>query len=293
MKILIFGKTGMLGHTLFRSLSLQTDFVVYATMRTRTSKCAEANGKSGKVFIDVDVNNYDSLIRTFATVKPDIAINCIGMTKNQEILNNTIVGAEVNALLPHRLALLCQTTNTRLIHISTDSVFDGVRGMYNEKDGVNVSDVYGMTKYLGEVNLPNCLTLRTSIIGHELRGKSGLIEWFLAQDTKIRGFSKAIYTGFPTIELARIINDYILPNENLSGLYHLSSDPISKYELLCLVARQYGKKIDIEPDDSIIIDRSLDSTAFRSATGYIPPAWPELIDNMYLDYIENKGSLYV
>ena len=180
-----------------------------------------------------------------------------------------------------------------MIHISTDGVFDGKQGMYTEQDAVRIWDVYGMTKYLGEVREPPCLTLRTSIIGHELGGRNGLVEWFLRQNGIVRGFTKAIYSGFPTVELARIISDYIVPFENLSGLYHISSPPISKFELLRLIAQQYGKKIEIQPCGDVILDRSLDSSAFRARTGYFPPSWADMIHAMYADYSNSKGSLYV
>jgi len=178
-----------------------------------------------------------------------------------------------------------------MIHISTDGVFDGKRGGHTERDEVNISDVYGMSKFLGEVNYPHCLTLRTSIIGHELKGKRGLVEWFLSQKKDVRGYTKAIYSGLPTIELAEIISDYILPNDNLAGIYHVSSEPISKYDLLCLIADRYVKKIEIKPSDKVAIDRSLDSSIFRSLTGYTPPSWPELINKMYLDYIKDKRRM--
>ena len=147
---------------------------------------------------------------------------------------------------------------------------------------------------MGEVAYsPHCFTLRTSIIGHELKGKHGLIEWFLAQKGRVNGFTHAIYSGFPTVELARIITDYILPNKDLSGVYHVSSDPISKYDLLKLVAKRYGKQIKIEPHNNFYQDLSLDSSVFRRITGYTPPSWPGLIDNMYQHYISsayNKKS---
>jgi dTDP-4-dehydrorhamnose reductase len=183
--------------------------------------------------------------------------------------------------------MLCRTAGARLIHISTDCVFDGKKGGYTEEEDSNATDLYGRTKFLGEVAYPHCITLRTSIIGHELKGDRGLIEWFLAQEEPIRGFKKAIFSGFPTIEIARIINDYIIPNDDLQGVYHVSSEPISKYELLRLVAQRYEKQIDIEPDDTVTIDRSLDSSRFRQATGYHPPSWPELVDNMYRNFIDS------
>lgn len=240
----------------------------------------------------MDANNYDSVTNIIASIQPDIVINCIGLVSEFRIENDLLSLINVNARFPHRLAFLCQTVGAKLIHISTDGIFDGKKGMYTESDEVNISNVYGMSKFLGEVNYPHCLTLRTSIIGNELEGKSGLVEWFLAQDGNVRGYSRAMYSGFPTIELAKIISGYILPNDNLYGIYHVSSEPISKYDLLCLIADRYGKKNKIEAFDEVVMDRSLDSSAFRSLTGYAPPSWPELVDKMYSDYIKYKGCMY-
>jgi dTDP-4-dehydrorhamnose reductase len=241
-----------------------------------------------KVRSNVDVQQIESLVNVFAEVKPDILVNCIGIIKQVPEAKDPLTTITVNALLPHRIALLCGATGTRMIHISTDCVFNGEKGVYTEQDVSNADDLYGRTKYLGEVAYPHCITLRTSIIGHELKGNYGLVEWFLSQKEKVRGFRKVLYSGFPTIELSRIIRDYIIPHPELTGLYHLSANPISKYELLKLISVQYEKKITIEPEDSIRLDRSLDSSTFLSLTGYNPPTWPELVRDMYNDYSQKS-----
>lgn len=291
-KVLILGGSGMLGHTLFRHLALQPNLDVYATVRSpKGLSLWFSQDLLKKICADVDANNFDSVTNIITSIQPDIVINCIGLVSESRIANDLLSLINVNARFPHRVAFLCQTVGAKLIHISTDGVFDGKRGGYTERDEVNISDTYGMSKLLGEVSNPHCLTLRTSIIGHELKGKSGLVEWFLAQNGEVRGYSRAMYSGFPTIELAKIISDYILPNENISGVYHVSSVPISKYDLLCLIADRYVKKIEIEPSEDIVLNRSLDSSAFRSLTGYTPPSWPELINKMYLDYIKHKRRM--
>jgi dTDP-4-dehydrorhamnose reductase len=164
--------------------------------------------------------------------------------------------------------------------MSTDCVYPGDQGMYVESDPSDAKDLYGRSKFLGEVDYPNALTLRTSIIGHELDGCRSLVGWFLSQSGIITGYTKAIFSGLPTVEIARIIRDFILPNPSLRGLYHVSADPINKYDLLCLVAKTYGKDIDIRMDDKFVIDRSLDSSRFRKATGYLPKPWTELVASM-------------
>lgn len=291
-KVLILGSTGMLGHTLFTQLSLQKNLDVYATARTsRGLSQWFSQDLVKRIRADVDADNFDTVIHAFASIQPDIVINCIGLIKQLPIASDPLSAITINSLLPHRISMICRSAGARMIHISTDCVFDGKRGNYTENDSSNADDLYGRSKFLGEVAYPpHCLTLRTSIIGHELKGKLGLIEWFLAQQGKVRGFTKAIYSGFPTIEFARIIADYVLPNNELTGVYHVSSDPISKYDLLNLVAKVYGKKIEIETYDEPQQDRSLDSSLFRSLTGYIPPSWSELVNRMYQDFISSTNN---
>ena len=171
--------------------------------------------------------------------------------------------------------------NARFIHMSTDCVFSGRDGLYRESDFADADDLYGRSKYLGEVDYPNAITLRTSIIGHELGGGArSLVGWFLAQDGSVQGYSKAIFSGLPTVELARVIKDYVLPRPEMNGLWHVSAEPIDKLELLRLVAKAYGKQIEIRPDDSVRIDRSLNSDRFRAETGFEPLPWPELVRSM-------------
>lgn len=294
-RVLILGGTGMLGHLLFRYLSQVENLDVYATARSLQglSDCFSP-GLKAKIRSDtVDADNFDSVIRALASIQPDIVINCIGLIKQIPLAEDPLSAIKVNAQLPHRISLICRTANARLIHISTDCVFDGKKGMYTEKDESNAIDLYGRTKFLGELSYEHCVTLRTSIIGHELKGRHGLIDWFLAQEQSVKGYTRAIYSGFPTIELAKIICDYVIPNPNLSGVYHVSSEPISKYHLLKLVADTYQKEIQIEPYHDMGIDRSLDSSVFRRKTNYTPPSWPQLVELMYKDYLEHKEGYNV
>jgi len=288
-KVLILGGTGMLGHTLFREFSQQEDMDVYATARTGNSlECWFPPALLKKVKVGVDADNFDTVIGAFASVQPDLVINCIGLIKQQSIANDPLSAITINSQLPHRISLVCRTAGARLIHISTDCVFDGKKGQYLETDPSNAIDLYGRSKFLGEVAYPpHCITLRTSIIGHELKGKLGLVEWFLNQEGWVRGFTRAIYSGFPTLEFARIIADYVIPNDQLTGIYHVSSNPISKYDLLKLVAERYKKQIEIDAYEDFVIERSLDSTLFRRLTGYQPPSWSELIDLMYQHYLSS------
>lgn len=284
-KVLILGGTGMIGHGLFYGLSKCADLDVYATVRR--DKHLERwfpPDLRKKIRVNVDADNFETVIRAIASVQPDIVINCIGLIKQSPLANDPLSAITSNSLFPHRVSLVCRTAGARMIQVSTDCIFNGSKGNYTEADPSDATDLYGRSKFLGEVEYPHCVTLRTSIIGHELEGKLGLIEWFLAQEGTINGFTHAIYSGIPTVEFARVIKEYVLPNPQLSGLYHVSTESISKYDLLNLVAKRYSKEIEIKPFDNFYNDRSLDSSRFREATGYKPPSWEELVDMMYRNY---------
>ena len=284
-KLLILGASGLLGHKLLLHLSSLPQFSVRGTVRTLDCLPQAFLDKArGLLDPGIDAGDLDGLNRYLDKAKPDCVINCIGLIKQLPIANDPLAAISINALFPHQLSLACKRIGARLIHISTDCVFSGTKGNYTEKDLSDAEDLYGKTKYLGEVSYPHCVALRTSIIGHELKGKYGLVEWFLQQKTQAKGLSRAIYTGFPTIEMARIISEYVIPDKKLSGLYHVSSAQVSKYELLKIVAVQYKKDIKIERDDMFQCDRSLDSSRFRKATGYVPPSWEALVKAMHDDY---------
>lgn len=279
MKCLILGGTGMLGHRLWINLSREHE--AWVTVRGSASVFPD-HPDFNRAYVVEHVNalDWNDLIRVMGEIHPDVVINCVGLIKQHPRANDPILALETNALLPHRLASLCQATQARLIHISTDCVFSGAKGNYTEDDTSDAQDLYGRTKYLGETSAPNAVTLRTSIIGPELHARYGLLEWFLSQSQRVSGFTKAIYTGFTTDELSHIIAAYVLPNPDLQGLYHVSSDPISKYDLLHLFNQYYGCGLTIEAQDTFECDRSLVSDRFKDATRYIPPTWPEMIAAM-------------
>jgi dTDP-4-dehydrorhamnose reductase len=283
MKILILGGHGMLGHRLW--LNLRKEHETWVTVRQTTSPFPDRPEFPAKyVRPDVDASNFDQVTRALASIQPDLVINCIGLIKQMgHLARDPIMAISLNALLPHRISLVCRAAKIRMVHISTDCVFSGKRGHYVEADQSDAEDLYGRSKFLGEVAYPpHSVTLRTSIIGRELKTRLGLIEWFLAhQDGEtVQGYQRAIFTGFTTDELSRIIMEHVIPNPELTGLYHVSSDPISKYDLLQITNEAYGRNINILPDDQVAIDRSLDSSRFRQATGYQPPSWREMIREM-------------
>ena len=231
----------------------------------------------------VRAEKKSSLEKAFILTQPDVVINCIGIIKQLDDLSDPLQIIEINAFLPHQLAKLCKLIGSRLIHISTDCVFDGEKGDYKESDSFNAKDLYGISKYLGEVSYSHTVTLRTSIIGHELQSKHSLVDWFLSQEENCKGYARAIFSGLPTFALAEIIRDVVIPHIELSGVYHVGSKSINKYDLLKLIAQVYGKSIQIIPDDNLVINRSLNTDKFLTATDCVIPEWPELIQKMY-DY---------
>ncbi|PPQ14333.1 NAD(P)-dependent oxidoreductase [Bradyrhizobium sp. AC87j1] len=275
--ILVLGATGMLGNAMFRGLSESAGYRTFGSTRSPRQHVLFPEALRSTLIGDIDVENVDALNRVLTDARPDVVINCVGLVKQLSAANDPLAALAINAVLPHRVARLCELARVRLIHISTDCVFDGIRGHYSEEDRPNADDLYGRSKLLGEVDYENAVTLRTSIIGHELNSAHGLIDWFLSQSGSIKGFTRAIFSGLPTAELMRVVRDFVLPDRALSGLYHVSAAPISKYALLRLVADSYGRTIDIVPDDRLVIDRSLDSSRFRRRTGYQPPEWPALV----------------
>lgn len=280
MTLLILGGAGMLGHRLLTDLSRH--YPTWATVRGRTDALAALPGVDpARLIGGVDALRFESVVNAVAAARPDVVINCVGLIKQREDASDPLLAIDINARFPHQLAALCAAAGARLIHISTDCVFDGKQGMYRESDPVTAQDVYGRTKALGEVTgQPHALTLRTSLIGRELGTRYGLLEWFLAQPGPVKGYTRAVFSGFPTGEIAAILRDVVLPRPDLHGLYHLAAAPISKYDLLCLFNAAYGRGIEIIPDAQVAIDRSLDGSRFREATGFAPKPWDEMVAEM-------------
>jgi len=279
--VLVLGASGMLGSAVIRYFVDRKVHTVIGSLRSPAAVQLFPAQLRSNLVAGVDVTNWDSVVPLFATVRPTAVINCVVLIKQLADANDPLAAIPINSLLPHRLAQLCAAAGARLVHLSTDCVFSGSKGMYREEDLSDAKDLYGRSKFLGEVDYPNAITLRTSMIGHELNSANGLVGWFLSQSGEVHGYRKAVFSGFPTVELARIIHDFVLPNDQLRGVIHVSAEPIDKFSLLQEIARRYEKSIAIKPDDAVVIDRSLDSSRFRAATGYLPPSWPELVAQMH------------
>lgn len=270
----------MLGNAVYRTFATSLGFEVFGTVRGGSTRITLPKGAKGQLLSGVDVEQTDSLVATFETVRPDIVINCIGLVKQFAAANDPLAALPINSMLPHRLARLAALVEARLIHVSTDCVFTGAKGNYVESDTPDALDLYGRSKLLGEVDYPNAVTLRTSIIGTEMNSAHGLVGWFLAQNGAVKGFTKAVFSGLPTAVLAQVMREHVIPNADLRGVWHVSAEPIDKFSLLNLVAAEYGRDTEIQPDDTLVINRSLDSSRFRDFTGWAPPSWPQLIATM-------------
>lgn len=282
MKVMVLGVTGMLGSAVFRQFAADQRYEVFGTLRGTGGRRHFRDSLREKLIEGVDVLQNDSIVAAFERVRPEVLINCVGLIKQLADAGDPLATLPINAMLPHRLARLSALAGTRLIHVSTDCVFSGKRGLYKESDVSDAEDLYGKSKFIGEVHdQSHVVTLRTSMIGHELSSNHSLIDWFLSQSGVVKGFSRAVFSGLPTVELARVMRDLVVPARQLHGLYHVSAAPIDKFALLRLVAEVYGWKGEIIPDDKVQIDRSLDSSRFRADTGYVPQAWPDLVRLMH------------
>ncbi|MBU2622000.1 MAG: SDR family oxidoreductase [Proteobacteria bacterium] len=289
MKILILGAGGMLGHQLCRTLGDR--FEIWGTFRGDPREF-ERYGfiPQERIIGQVDVQDFSTVRQALDLVKPDVVINGIGIVKQRDEAKQAVPSIQINALFPHQLADLCVGRGIRVLQISTDCVFSGLRGNCSESDVPNPVDLYGHTKLLGELNQPGALTLRTSIIGWQLNNFSGLLSWFALQRGKnIKGYRKAIYSGVSTAVLSALIGDIIETHPDLQGLYHVASLPISKCDLLTHLRDALGwNDISIEPDDEFVCDRSLNSMRFNTITGWLAPSWAAIISGLAKEWFKYK-----
>ena len=282
MNVLILGATGMIGSAMVNVLRRSENLHVLGTTRDR-KKHHDISEKSLEWVYTSDLSNSDQMTRVFEVAQPDVVVNCAGLTKHLPGGNDPISALTMNALLPHRISKLCTISGARLIHISTDCVYSGSKGNYTEECQSDALDIYGKTKYLGEVQCKGVVTLRTSTIGHEIGTKFGLLEWFLGQN-ECFGYSKAIFSGLTTLEFAKIVRDMVIPNTSLEGLYHVGGEAIDKDTLLRLIAKIYKRRITVVTEENFMVNRSLNSNRFTEATGYLAPSWEELIEDMRKDF---------
>lgn len=283
MRALVLGGAGMLGHRLWRELSQRME--TFVTLRRPVGDYASLDWFDERRVIDrVDALDDESLERVVRVARPDVVVNAIGLVKQRAEARDVVGTISTNALLPHRLAARCAEIGSRLIQLSTDCVFAGTRGHYTESDVPDAQDTYGRSKLLGEVDAAHCLTIRTSMVGREIRSAHGLLEWFLSHRGEVvPGFTRARFSGLTTLELSRVIAEIIEIHHRLRGVWHVAGGPISKYELLSLVNDAFGSRATLDADDSFVCDRTLDGSRFTNATGYRPPPWGTMVAELAAD----------
>lgn len=271
-KILILGVNGLLGNRVFLNLSKNKKLNIYGLAR---KKSLNKSFSAKKIIYGVDVSDFKKLRNTIKLLKPDVILNCVGVInkKIKSIKEAKVI--KINSLLPHYLDNLSAQFKFKLIHISTDCIFKGNKNFYNENSLSDVDNLYGLSKSAGEINNNRSLTIRTSIIGHELNSQNGLVDWFLSQKT-VFGFANVIYSGMTTNELSKIIENCIL-RYNLRGLYQVSSAPISKFDLLKLINNIYNSNINIKKNISIKKKLVLKSDRFKKETKYRVSSWEKQI----------------
>ena len=280
MRILIFGSTGMLGHTLIRYLMNQNLVDVEFTVRNNSKQelCKKVFKKEAKYYVDAE--NPHSALKAIKDFHPDYCINCLGLIKQKKESRNYVKAIQINSLIPHLLSDYCMENDSQLIHISTDCVFSGKKGNYLDSDSPDPQDLYGRSKLLGEVSNKNALTIRTSIIGPEINSANGLFEWFKSSEKSIYGYKEAFFSGLPTIELSKIIFQFLIKRKIKNDIYNLSSNPISKFDLLNLINEVYDFNKDIIADDSFKIDRTLNCERFIENTGFVKSEWKDMLVRM-------------
>jgi len=286
-RVLVLGATGMLGHKLIQRLAAG-GLSVFGTMRSSspppTAAARVALSAADRILHDVDVLQDGPLQAAIEMADPDVVVNAVGVIKQIDVAKDPVTSISTNALLPHRTAAFCKKRGARLVQFSTDCVFAGRRGPYAENAPTDAEDLYGRSKLLGEVSGPGCLTIRSSIVGRELRGRSSLVEWFLSQrGGQATGFTGALYTGLTTNVMSDLVGKLIMEYPEVDGIWHVASEPISKYELLQFVNTRYKLGITLGRDDKFFCDRRLDGGAFRKRTGFNAPSWDTMIAEMHAD----------
>jgi dTDP-4-dehydrorhamnose reductase len=279
VRVLILGGAGMLGHRVFKHFGKKHETAI--TLRKSLEYYRQFKMFSAdNAFANIDAREFNQVQAVITAYRPEAVINCVGITNKGDVASDSILNIEVNSLFPQRLARFCADQKINMIHLSTDCVFSGRKGGYQEADTPDASDLYGRSKLLGEAANKYSLTIRTSIIGLELDKRKGLLEWFLGQKECIRGYRNSIFSGFTTHELSRILEKILIAGKEISGLMHVSSEPISKYDLLAMIKAELDLRIDIIPDMDFKCDRSLDSTLFQKKFGYTPPSWAVMIKEL-------------
>ena len=289
MKIMILGASGMLGHMIFHKF-IQKGYDVVGVVRKKQHYIPP----KARYICNENFCHENILSHIFTTEKPDVVYNCVGIIKQKKQAQDPIYSIKINSLFPHQLNNLCIHHNAKLIHFSTDCVFSGQQGPYHVDDTPNPIDLYGQSKWLGEVpNSQHALTIRTSIIGHEYSLGSSLLSWVLKQkNQKIEGYTNATFTGVTTNYLADYVQDIVTTSHHLYGLHHVASEPISKFDLIHMINQQYHLGLTIKKNTSYTINRCLIDTLLHECPSSTSRSWQDMIDDMHHYYLQHKGTLY-
>ena len=276
--VLILGASGMLGHMLVRVFSPHHRVIGTTSSQYNSgsllAKLLDRDSWIGGIDVR-SLNRVDELVRE---IQPDVVINCVGVIKQKMESSNITDAITINSLFPHHLASLCESQNCRLIHFSTDCVFDGAPGIKKVSDTPNATDIYGTTKRLGEVDYGDPITIRSSIVGAQIVGNESLFQWAISQKGKsIKGFTGALYSGLTTMTMSKVILEIVDNFPQLSGIQQIASEAITKHDLLRKLNAALGLNLDICADNTIIYDRTLDGSEFVEQTGVRIPTWDEMI----------------
>lgn len=288
-KILILGITGMLGHQMWRVLRRTLDsqrFQIYGTVRGTVLALQRFDiFNTDGVIENVNASHFSELQKCLSDLQPDYVINCIGLTLRKKDLADIEKCYQINSVLPQLLGQWCELNHAKLIHFSTDCVFDGQKGShYYETDLPTAQDHYGRSKFLGEVRTGKNLTFRLSIVGRELENKTEFLEWIFSQKNQtVSGFDQVMYSGLTTNFVAQEVCRVILKFPELSGLHQISSESLSKFAIINKVNQKFYLNIQVNKKSDYVSNKSLDCSAYSKQTGFKSPTWDELIDDLYQD----------
>lgn len=292
MKVIVLGGAGMLGHQVWQKcLEVFGPHQVACTLhKSRTHYTQFGIFENGHVFDEIDLQDFSNAEKVLQKFSPDYIVNAVGITLRKKELHDLALTYNLNGMLPHRLALWGHQHKARVIHLSTDCVFDGAQGHYSEMSVPTAKDHYGKSKFLGEIRYDNALTLRFSAIGRELEGKTELLEWFLSQkNQKVKGFAKAMYSGLSTNVVAEEVVKRISAKTKLHGLYQMAGESVSKYELLKMINEIFHVNAEIEAFDQYVADKTLSSELYSAATGFVRPHWKKMLTEVAADRRVNYG----
>lgn len=283
--VAVIGAAGLLGHVVVETLLDGVDEVTGTLRRPRADvewwpPFRDENDRL-RLIDGVDATDWPQLSRLLDQIQPDTIVNCAGVTPRRREAADAVEVIGVNSLLPHQLARWGATAGCRLINISTDCVFGHEPGGFTEDDTPTATDLYGRTKALGEVDGGDAITIRTSFVGRELVGHTELLEWFLSNAGRtVEGFGEVWYSGVPVATVADVVLRLATTHRQLSGLYHLAAEPISKLDLLRVANDAFGARVTILPDTTTTSHRTLDGTRLREVLPIDPVDWSHALSQL-------------